>query len=177
MSCLLDASRFVDARSLDKQTHISRYDFAALKENIPTSACTRSATPLNLAYTMARTNPTARPVLRDSALSMASATASTPSSHSGSPAPSESSSVSSVTSNSSVPQIPCPSRTRTCAGGGGPNRPNSGPPPNPGPLPPPGIRKSDRHLNYAEMGALRALLLLDQERNGAIGTFYNPPTP
>ncbi|KAL1735129.1 hypothetical protein EV714DRAFT_267878 [Schizophyllum commune] len=133
---------------------------------------------------MARTNPTARPVARDSSSPSVATSSSTPSSPEGSRTPS-SSSVSSITSDSSVPQNTCPPRTRTCAGDGGPspsypgpNPPNPGPnPPNPGPNPPPGIRKSDRHLNYAEMGALRALLLLDQERNGAIGTFYNPPTP
>ncbi|KAL1715221.1 hypothetical protein EV715DRAFT_207970 [Schizophyllum commune] len=122
---------------------------------------------------MARTSPTARPVLHDSSSPSVAARSSTPSSPEGSRPPS-SSSVSSASSNCSVPQSSYSPRTMTCAGspgGGGPN------PPNPGPNPPQGIRKSDRHLNYAEMGALRALLLLDQERNGAIGTFHNPPTP
>ncbi|KAL1756524.1 hypothetical protein FB107DRAFT_211198 [Schizophyllum commune] len=144
----------------------------------PSHASARSATALLDSAFALGTSPTARPFPSDSPTpGMASATASTPFSSSGSSTPSESSSVSSITSNSSVPQNPCPPRTRTCAGspgGGGPNPPN---PPNPGPNHPPGIRRSDRHLNYAEMGALRALLLLDQERNGAIGTFYNPPTP
>ncbi|KAI5835742.1 hypothetical protein K523DRAFT_408863 [Schizophyllum commune Tattone D] len=139
---------------------------------------------------MSRTSPTARSVIRDSSSSSVAATpasVSTLSSPEGSRTPS-SSSVSSITSNSSVPQNTCSLRIRSGAGspgGGGPspsyprpNPPKPGPnPPNPGPNPPPGMRGSDRHLNYAEMGALRALLLLDQERNGAIGTFYNPPTP
>ncbi|KAI5899882.1 uncharacterized protein SCHCODRAFT_02682823 [Schizophyllum commune H4-8] len=124
---------------------------------------------------MARTNPTARPIPRDSlASSMVSATASTPFSPKPSPSPSESSSDGSATSISSVPQNPCPPRANACAASpacGGLN------PPNISPNPPPGIRGSGRHLNYAEMGALRGLLFLDKERNGAIGTFYNPPTP